>query len=74
MPDSLHERTPVKGVSRFLHHLPALLGVLLLVGAFYVVQKEFRHLKLREIADALRAIPPAALIFSSSGPFCRTSF
>ena len=64
MPDSLHERTPVKGVSRFLHHLPALLGVLLLVGAFYVVQKEFRHLKLREIADALRAIPPAALIFS----------
>ena len=41
-----------------------MLGVLLLVGAIYVVQKEFRQLKLRDIADALRAIPPTALMFS----------
>jgi uncharacterized membrane protein YbhN (UPF0104 family) len=47
-----------------LCHLPAVLGVLLLIGAIYVVQKEFRQLKLRDIADALRAIPPAALISS----------
>src|SRR3954471_24752172 len=45
-------------------HLPALLGVVLLVGAIYVVQKEFRHLKLKDIADALSAIPVHALVFS----------
>src|SRR3984885_1843345 len=48
----------------WLRHVPAILGVALLIGAIYVVQKEFRQLKLRDIADALRAIPRAALIFS----------
>src|SRR5476651_2713471 len=45
-------------------HLPAILGVALLVGAIYVVQKEFRHLRLRDITAALRAIPQTALLLS----------
>ena len=49
---------------RFLRHVPALLGVLLLVGAIYVVQKEFRHLKLTDIKTALAAIPYRALLVS----------
>lgn len=48
----------------WLRHLPACLGVMLLIGAIYVVQHEFRHLKLRDIGDALRAIPVGALAFS----------
>ena len=53
-----------KGLRRYLSHLPAVLGLLLLIGAIYVVQKEFRHLKMKDIGDALRAIPTAALVFS----------
>src|SRR5580698_10278667 len=64
MPDSHREITQTKTTNRYLHHIPAVLGVILLVGAIYVVQKEFRHLKLHDIAEALRAIPRAALIFS----------
>src|SRR6202790_5532346 len=64
MPEPNRATSQTKGLSRYLHHLPALLGVMLLVGAIYVVQKEFRHLKIRDMADALRAIPRAALIFS----------
>jgi uncharacterized membrane protein YbhN (UPF0104 family) len=64
MPDTQQEKSPTRGLKRYLHQLPAILGVVLLVGAIYVVQKEFRQLKLRDIADALRAIPRAALIFS----------
>ena len=44
-----------------LRQLPAILGVLLLIGAIYVVQKEFRHLRLRDIEAALRDIPLRAL-------------
>lgn len=51
----------MKGIFR---HLPAVLGVALLVGAIYVVQHEFRHLKLKDIGDSLRAIPVLALAFS----------
>jgi hypothetical protein len=40
-----------------LRQLPAILGVLLLIGAIYVVQKEFRHLRLRDIDAALSEIP-----------------
>ena len=36
----------------------------LLIGAIYVVQREFRHLRLRDIGAALHAIPPRALAFS----------
>ena len=64
MPDSHREPVHAKAPNRLLHHLPAVLGVILLVGAIYVVQREFRHLRLRDISDALRAIPRAALIFS----------
>jgi uncharacterized membrane protein YbhN (UPF0104 family) len=47
-----------------LRHLPALLGLALLIGAIYVVQREFRHLKMKDIGAALDAIPRAALVFS----------
>jgi uncharacterized membrane protein YbhN (UPF0104 family) len=53
--------------ARLMHHLrrlPAVLGVLLLVGAIYAVQKEFRHLKLEDVATALDAIPRRALVIS----------
>ena len=45
-----------------LRQLPAIIGVALLIGAVYVVQKEFRHLKLHDIETALRAIPLRALV------------
>jgi uncharacterized membrane protein YbhN (UPF0104 family) len=45
-------------------HLPAILGVALLVGAIFVVQREFRHLKLEDIGEALSAIPTHSLVFS----------
>ena len=48
----------------WLRQLPALLGVALLIGAIYVVQREFRHLRLRDIGTALHAIPPHALVMS----------
>jgi glycosyltransferase 2 family protein len=48
----------------WLRQIPALLGVVLLVGAIYVVQREFRHLRLRDIGAALQAIPPRALALS----------
>src|ERR1700744_5430714 len=44
-----------------LRQLPALLGVALLIGAIYVVQKEFRHLRLHDIEVALHDIPGRAL-------------
>ncbi len=44
-----------------LRHVPALLGVLLLVGAVYVVQREFRNLKIDDIRRALEAIPLRSL-------------
>lgn len=42
-------------------HGPAVFGVLLLVGALYVVQREFRGLAVADIRRAMAAIPPAAL-------------
>jgi uncharacterized membrane protein YbhN (UPF0104 family) len=44
--------------------LPAVVGVALLIGAVYVVQKEFRHLRLRDIETALSDIPARALAIS----------
>ena len=64
MADVHLDTKPPKRASRYLSHLPAVLGVVLLVGAIYVVQKEFRHLKLHDISEALRAIPRASLIFA----------
>jgi phosphatidylglycerol lysyltransferase len=40
------------------------LGVLLLIGAIYVVQREFRHLRLKDIGEALSAIPVNSLLFA----------
>ena len=51
-------------MKRHLRHLPALLGVVLLFGAIYVVQREFRHLKLADIKASLAAIPDRALVIS----------
>jgi uncharacterized membrane protein YbhN (UPF0104 family) len=48
----------------FLRNLPAVLGVLLLIVALYVVQKEFRHLRLSDIGAALHDIPAHALVIS----------
>ncbi|WP_428487563.1 lysylphosphatidylglycerol synthase domain-containing protein [Rhodopila sp.] len=48
----------------WLRHLPAVLGVALLIGAIYVVQREFRHLRLKDIGAALAAIPVSALVFA----------
>ena len=42
-------------------HGPAVFGVALLVGAIYVVQKEFRHLSLADIREAMAALPASAL-------------
>jgi glycosyltransferase 2 family protein len=47
-----------------VRHLPAILGVVLLIGAIYVVQREFRHLRLKDIGEALSAIPVHSLVFS----------
>jgi uncharacterized membrane protein YbhN (UPF0104 family) len=44
-----------------LRQLPAVIGVVLLIGAIYVVQTEFRHLRLHDIAVALHDIPLRAL-------------
>lgn len=49
-------------LKRTLRHAPALLGLLLLFGAIYVVQREFRHLKVEDITRALQAISFGALV------------
>ena len=51
-------------MKRALRHLPALLGVALLIGAIYVVQREFRHLKFAEIRQSISEIPRMALVIS----------
>ena len=51
-------------LKKLARHLPALLGVALLFGAIYVVQKEFRSLRFEDISRALGAIPTSALLFS----------
>lgn len=49
-------------IKRALRHAPAALGVLLLFGAVFVVQREFRHLDVRDVGRALAAIPGHALL------------
>ncbi len=51
-------------LSRAIRHVPAVLGVALLLGAVYAVQREFRHLQLADIGTAIRAIPPRPLEFA----------
>src|SRR5271155_4364604 len=68
--DQLPPRQPTRHapgagrLARHLRRLPALLGVLLLFGAIYAVQKEFRHLRLEDVGTALDAIPERALVVS----------
>jgi uncharacterized membrane protein YbhN (UPF0104 family) len=45
-----------------LRHAPAVLGVALLIGAVYVVQREFRSLRIGDIHRALQRIPLHALL------------
>jgi uncharacterized membrane protein YbhN (UPF0104 family) len=52
-------------LKKLLRHAPALLGVVLLIGAIYVVQREFRNLKLEDIATAVQAIPAHALTIAA---------
>ncbi len=49
-------------LKKLARHLPALLGVALLCGAIYVVQHEFRNLKLADISRAMGRIPDRALL------------
>ena len=51
-------------LKRFARHLPAVLGLALLVGAVYVVWNEFKQLKIADIKVALAAIPHWALAVS----------
>jgi uncharacterized membrane protein YbhN (UPF0104 family) len=51
--------------AKLLRHVPAVLGVGLLIGAIYVVQREFRNLKIDDIAAALAAIPYHALAIAA---------
>ncbi len=54
-------RTPLQ---RLLRALPTLIGLALLVGAGFVLQREFRHTKWSDIGAALAAISWAALAIS----------
>lgn len=47
---------------KLLHRLPALVGLVLLVAAFFVIQREVRHLALSDIRHALHAMPVSALV------------
>jgi glycosyltransferase 2 family protein len=46
--------------------LPHLLGLLLLAGAIFVVQREFRHLSFGEVRQGLHAIPTGSLMLSAA--------
>ena len=50
-----------EAAKRLLRHLPAVLGLILLGGAVYVVQKEFRGLKIEDIARVLKQMPARTL-------------
>ncbi len=49
---------------KLLRQAPALLGVALLVGAIYVVQREFRGLRIADIQAALNNLPAHRLVWS----------
>lgn len=52
-------------LARVLRRLPALAGLVLLVGAIVVVTREFRHLRLSDIVVAIRHIPPRAELLAA---------
>ncbi len=45
--------------------LPTLLGIILLIGAAYVVAREFRHVRPHEIEAAVRAIPRRSILIAA---------
>jgi glycosyltransferase 2 family protein len=47
-----------------VRRIPAILGVALLFAAVYAVQREFHHLQLADIGQAIRAIPARALLLA----------
>jgi len=51
----------LRGVAR---HLPAILGVVLLVGALFIIQREFSNLRLQDVTAAIGRIPNSALLMS----------
>jgi uncharacterized membrane protein YbhN (UPF0104 family) len=59
-PDSL--QPALSTLRRGLRHLPALLGLVLLAAAIYVVRREFSHLNLADVGRALDNVPRAAVI------------
>ncbi|WP_035376704.1 lysylphosphatidylglycerol synthase domain-containing protein [Acetobacter nitrogenifigens] len=46
----------------WLHHAPHLVGLLLMIGAIFVVRREVRTLSMADIRAALRGIPNEALL------------
>jgi glycosyltransferase 2 family protein len=60
---------PATRTPRLLHRLarqfPHLLGLLLLAGAIFVVQREFRHLSFGQVRQGLSAIPTGSLLLSA---------
>ena len=54
-----------QGLARLGKLLPPLLGLLLLGGAIYAVQKEFRHLSIAQLRDSMAAIPTRSLLESA---------
>jgi len=52
-------------IPRLARNLPHLLGLVLLAGAVFVVQRQFRHLSFAEIRHGLTAIPDIALAIAA---------
>ena len=48
-----------------LRRAPAIFGLLLLVGAVFVVAREFGHLRIRDIAHAVHTIPRRSLLMGA---------
>ncbi len=63
--DATRKADLIAALRRGARHVPAVLGVLLLIGAIYVVQKEFRHLNLRDVGRSMRQIPAHALLVAA---------
>jgi uncharacterized membrane protein YbhN (UPF0104 family) len=55
----------IAALRRGARHIPAVLGVCLLIGAIYVVQREFRHLNLRDVGRAMRQVHEHSLIVAA---------
>ncbi len=54
--------TRLAALARAARHVPAVLGFLLLIGAIYVVQREFRHLNVHQVGHAVAAMPRQRLV------------